>query len=125
MIGGRVLDGSALVAFAAQTSLYAAALVWTAVAEGIVLADPTTAVAAAVAGLAEKDRAVLDVLMALPVTVDDDLTVARAYVVGELGGDPLDAHAAACARDRGWPVVTADAARYAARAGTVEVEQLP
>jgi antitoxin ParD1/3/4 len=36
MIGGRVLDASALVGFAAQSSVYAAALVWTAVEEGVV-----------------------------------------------------------------------------------------
>ena len=79
------------------------------------------------ATLAEKDRAVLDVLLALPVTVVDDLTAARAYAVGALGGEQLDAHAVACARDRGWPLVTAEAHRYAARDGTVavEVEQLP
>ena len=56
MIGGRVLDASALVAFASQSSMYAAALVWTAVEEGIVLVVPSTAVAVAVAALAEKDR---------------------------------------------------------------------
>ena len=46
MIGGRILDGSALVAFARGTSLYAAAAVWTAVEESIVLIVPSTAVAA-------------------------------------------------------------------------------
>jgi hypothetical protein len=56
------------------------------------------------------------------VIVVDDLTGARA--VGELGGDPVDAHAAACARDRGWPLVTADAGRYRDRE-SLEVEQLP
>jgi hypothetical protein len=125
VIGGRVLDASAVLAFASQSSVYAAALVWTAVEEGLVLAVPATAVAAAVAVLAEKDRAVLDVLLTLPVTVVDDLTAERAYAVGALGGEQLDAHAVACARDRGWPVVTAEAHRYAARDGAVEVEQLP
>jgi hypothetical protein len=125
VIGGRVLDASALVAFASQSSMYAAALVWTAVEEGIVLVVPSTAVAVAVAALAEKDRSVLDVLLALPVTVVDDLTGARAYAVGELGGDALQAHAVACARDRGWPVLTADVERYAGRRRVVEVEQLP
>jgi hypothetical protein len=59
------------------------------------------------------------------VTVVDGLTAERAYTVGALGGEQLDAHAVACARDRGWPVVTAEAYRYAARDGAVEVEQLP
>jgi hypothetical protein len=48
---------------------------------------PSTAVAVAVTALAEKDRSVLYVLLALPVTVVDDLTGARPYAVGELGGD--------------------------------------
>lgn len=125
MIGGRVLDTSALVAFAARSSVYAEALVWTAVEEGLVLVVPSTAAAAAVAELGEKDLPVLEVLLVLPVTVVDDLTLARARAVGHLGGDQLAAHVVACARDRGWPVVTAIADRYHAHAGTVEVEQLP
>lgn len=38
VIGGRVLDTSALLAFATESSVYCAALVWTAVKESIVLA---------------------------------------------------------------------------------------
>jgi hypothetical protein len=53
VIGGRVLDASALVAFASGDSIYAAALVWTAVEEGIVLVVPSTAIAAAWAQLAD------------------------------------------------------------------------
>ena len=124
MIGGRVLDASALVAFASRTSVYAEALVWTAVEESMVLVVPSTAVAAAVAGLSEKDLPVLEVLLALPVTVFDELTVSRARAVGRLGGDQLAAHVVACARDRGWPLVTADAGRYREHTGLVEVEQL-
>lgn len=112
MIGGRVLDAAALVAFASRTSVYAEALVWTAVEEGLVLVVPSTAVAAAWTQLEEKDHLVLDVLLQLPVTVVDDLTAARARAVGTWGGDPLDAHALLCASDRGWPLVTGDAARY-------------
>jgi hypothetical protein len=41
------------------------------------------------------------------------------------GRDQLAAHAAACARDRAWPLVTAAADRYVEFSGLVEVEQLP
>ena len=60
MIGGRVLDSSALVAFARGTSIYAAAAVWTAVEESIVLIVPSTAVAAAWAELTEGHHPVLE-----------------------------------------------------------------
>lgn len=125
MIGGRVLDAAALVAFASRTSVYAEALVWTAVEEGLVLVVPSSAVAAAWTQLEEKDHLVLDVLLQLPVTVVDDLTAARARAVGTWGGDPLDAHALLCASDRGRPLVTGDAARYSVEvARGVELESL-
>ncbi|MGH3826126.1 MAG: hypothetical protein ACRDQX_02975 [Pseudonocardiaceae bacterium] len=85
MIGGRVLDTSALLAFARGTSIYVAAAVWTAV----------------------------DVLLHLLVTVIDNLDEARARAVGQLGGSQADAHAIACARERGWPLLTAHLDQYA------------
>ena len=124
MIGGRVLDAAAVIAFASRTSIYAQALVWTAVEEGIVLVVPSTALGTTWATLSEKDHDVLEVLLRLPVTVVDDLTGTRARAIGELGGDQLDAHALLCARDRGWAVVTGDAARYSVVDG-VEIEPLP
>jgi hypothetical protein len=125
VIGGRVLDASAVVAFADGSSVYAAALVWTAVEEGLVLLIPSSAVAAAWAQLADEDHPVLGVLLALPVTVVDDLDRARARDVGALGGDTLAAHALLCATERGWPLVTADAGRYRDPATAVEIEPLP
>jgi hypothetical protein len=124
VIGGRVLDASAVIAFASRTSIYAQALVWTAVEEGIVLVVPSTALGKAWAKLTDKDHDVLEVLLRLPVTVVDDLTGTRARAIGELGGDQLDAHALLCACDRGWAVVTGDAARYSVVDG-VEIEPLP
>jgi hypothetical protein len=126
VIGGRVLDASAMVAFASGDSVYAGALVWTTVEEGLVLVAPSTALAAAWSQLQDKNHPVLEVLLRLPVTVVDDLTAGRARAVGAFGGDQLAAHALLCARDRGWPLVTGDAARYAGTdlAG-VEIEQLP
>ena len=126
MIGGRVLDASAVIAFAAGHSVYAAALVWTAVEEAIVLSLPSTAVASAWSALREKDHPVLEVLLQLPVAVTDDLTAARARAVGAMGGDQLHAHALLCARERGWALVTAEAGSYSGvdLAG-VELEPLP
>jgi hypothetical protein len=126
VIGGRVLDSSAIVAFTSGRSVYAAALVWTAVEEGIVLTLPSTAVATAWAKLPEKDHPVLDVLLTLPVSITDDLTAARARAIGALGGDQVHAHALLCARERGWALVTADASRYAnADLSGIELEPLP
>lgn len=126
MIGGRVLDASAIVAFATGDSIYAAALIWTAVEEGIVLVLPSSAIAAAWARLRDKNHPVLEVLLNLPVTVVDNLDATRARAVGAIGGDLPDAHAVLCARDRGYPLVTADAARCTgARSSGVEIDQLP
>lgn len=128
MIGGRVLDASFLVAFASRTSVYAEAIVWTAMDRGVVLIVPASATAVAAAQLSAKDLSVLEVLLALPVTVADELTTARARgvaeVAAEVDADLLVAHVVACARERGWPVVTAEPDRYRGRAG-VEVEPLP
>jgi predicted nucleic acid-binding protein len=126
VIGGRVLDSSAIVAFCSGTSVYAAALVWTAVEEGMVLLVPSTAVAEAWARLVDKDHEVLEVLLRLPVTIVDELTTARARAIGARGGNQIDAHALVCAHDRGWPLLTADSSRYIeVDLGDVEIEQLP
>ncbi|WP_232663600.1 hypothetical protein [Pseudonocardia sp. TRM90224] len=121
-----MLDSTTLVAFASGTSVYSAALVWTAVEEGVVLVVPATAIAATWSQLRDKEHPVMEVLMRLPVTVVDELTADRARAVGSLGGELRDAHAVLCARDRCSPLVTADATQYLSMdlAG-VEVETLP
>jgi predicted nucleic acid-binding protein len=124
VIGGRVLDTSALLAFARGSSIYAAAAIWTAVEESIVLIVPSTAVAAAWA--AAEHRLVLDVLLQLPVTVIDALDETRARAVGELGGPQADAHAIACAQGRGWPLLTDNPDHYTRYQHTgVDFEPLP
>lgn len=123
MIGGRVLDTSALLAFARETSTYAHAFVWTAVQESIVLLIPSTAVAAAWAALTDPQRAVLDVLLELHVTVLDPLDGDRARTVGRLGGEHARAHVIACARARGWAVLTAEPGLYTDH--DIDVEPLP
>lgn len=123
MIGGRVLDTSVLLAFACETSTYAQAFVWTAVRESIVLLVPATAVASAWTALSEPRQAVLDVLLALHVTIVDPLDGDRARAVGLLGGDPAVAHTVACARGRGWAILTAEPDLYADH--DVDTEPLP
>jgi predicted nucleic acid-binding protein len=127
VIGGRVLDASAVGAFVRQRSVYVSALVWTATEEDMVLAIPATVLAEVRVGLDEATEAVLAVLLGLPVTVVDVLDAARARAVGALAVGAQDlaaAHAAACALARGWPLVTAEPARYSAVGGLV-VEELP
>jgi predicted nucleic acid-binding protein len=126
VIGGRVLDTSALLAFATETSVYCSALVWTAVRESMVLAVPSTALAAAWADLADKHYQVLELLLSLHVSVIDPLDGDRARAIGLLGGLQADAHAVACARERGWPLVTAQPARYAEYGhADIDIEPLP
>lgn len=130
MIGGWVLDADALTGFAAGTSIYAQALVWTAVEEGIVLAVPATALARAVARVAERDQTALAVLLGLPVTVVDDLASQRAGEVGRLlaaaaAEDLALGHAVRCAGQRGWPLVTGDKAAVRRLDKTIDVRELP
>jgi predicted nucleic acid-binding protein len=126
VIGGRVLDASAVMAFASQRSVYAAALVWTVVQEHMVLVLPSAAVAAAWSQLDAKYHPLLEVLLRLPNTVIDDLDADRARAVGQLEpGDLEAAHAVACAQRRGWPLVTTDATRYKEFNVEVPAEELP
>lgn len=115
MIGGRVVDTSAVLGFARQQSVYMAAVLWTATEEDIVLLLPATVLAAATAVLDDAGRDVLRVLVDLPVVVVDGLDAERARAAGAVGlGDVPAAHAALCAAERGWPLITAEPGRYAA-----------
>lgn len=129
MIGGRVLDLSALLAFGRQDSIYASALVWTAVEEDIVLLVPSTASSLAWAQLDGTGQPVLEVLLGLPVTVQDDLNAERAREIGQVLRDSdarIDiAHAALCSRRRGWPLVTGEPEAYNALTIPLEIEPLP
>lgn len=129
MIGGRVLDLSALLALARRDSIYADALVWTAVEEDIVLLVPSSASSLAWGHLEERGQPVLEVLLGLPVAVVDDLDAGRAREIGQLlrgRGARIDvAHAAVCSRQRGWPLVTAEPDVYSALGTSLEIEPLP
>jgi hypothetical protein len=129
VIGGRVLDVSTLVDFAAERP-YPQALVWTAVQEDIVLAVPACALASAWAQTPARAHDALDVLLGLPVTVVEQLDQPAAREVGRLlaGGDVDAVRAGQVVHSglrRGWPVVTAEPAPLRSVDPRVEVDELP
>jgi hypothetical protein len=130
VIGGWVLDAAALHGFASGSSVYAQALVWTAVEESMVLMVPATALARAVAEISEQDQPALTVLLNLPVTIVDELARQRANEVGRLlaaaaADDLALGHAVRCAQHRGWLLVTADKATARRLDETIDVRELP
>ena len=84
VIGGRVLDSTALAAFAVGRPVYMRALVWAAVEANIVLAVPSAALGRAWGLLEQEHHAALQVLLDLPNTVIDELTPASAHDSGLL-----------------------------------------
>ncbi|WP_297659278.1 hypothetical protein [Pseudonocardia sp.] len=130
MIGGRVLDSTALAAFAVGRPVYMRALVWAAVEENIVLAIPSAALGRAWALLDPEHHAALQVLLNLPNIVIDELSTASALESGLLmaasGGDDIAAgQVAASARRRGWPAVTGDPGTLRKLDTQVTIEELP
>lgn len=132
MIGGRVLDVTAVVGFSTGQSVYAEALVMTAIEENIVLAVPSAALARACALIPRGHELGLDVLLGLPCTVVDSLDTARARALGALlqqgdepGGDIATGHVVHCARQRGWPVVTRDPEALLTLDSSIGIESLP
>jgi hypothetical protein len=96
-VGGRILDSSAILAFVAGAP-YPSAVVWHAIAQNMVLAIPSAALAEAWAHARPGDRDVLEVLLRLPVVivVDDAGVVACPPV-------PVRVGAGARGRARGAP----------------------
>ncbi|MHA6796448.1 hypothetical protein ACVGVM_23490 [Pseudonocardia bannensis] len=130
MIGGRVLDASALAAFATGRPVYVRALVWAAVEENLVLAIPSAALGRAWALLSPEHHAALQVLLDLPNTVIDELSPAVAQESGLLlaasGQDDIVAgQVASSARRRGWPAVTGEPGALRKLDSAVAVEELP
>jgi hypothetical protein len=130
MIGGRVLDATALVAFAIGRPVYVRALVWAAVEENIVLAVPSAALGRAWALLELEHHPALQVLLDLPNTVIDELGPVAAQESGLLlaasGHDDIVAgQVAASARRRGWPAVTGEPGTLRKVDTTVTIEELP
>lgn len=129
MIGGKVLDTSALIQFASRRSVYAHAVVWNAVDGDAVLAVPTVALARAWASLDPDHHAAMDVLVGLPVTVLDCLdSSAREvglFLAGSGSVDVVTGAVAWCALRRSWPVVTAEPGPLRSVDHTIQIERLP
>jgi hypothetical protein len=130
MIGGRVLDATALAAFAIGRPVYVRALVWAAVEENIVLAVPSAALGRAWALLDPEHHPALQVLLDLPNTVIDELGSISAHESGLLmaasGQDDIVAgQVAASAKRRGWPAVTGEPGALRKLDSTVTIEELP
>lgn len=131
MIGGRVLDTSALEHVATGLSVYARALVWAVVEQNNVLVVPTTALTAAWARIPAEAHPVLEVLLGLPNTVLEVLDGSTAHEVGLLlaaagrRGEPAVGHVVWCAGQRGWPVLTADPEPLRQLDPKVDIDELP
>lgn len=134
MIGGRVLDASTLVGFALVRP-YPQALVWTAVEAGMVLAIPAAALAAAWARTPAEAYDALGVLLTLPNTVIEPLDAHEAGQVGRIladsttlggNGDAIRAgQVVACARRRGWPIVSGEPETLRRLDAHIELDELP
>ena len=130
VIGGRVLDSTALAAFAVGRPVYMRALVWAAVEANIVLAVPSAALGRAWGLLEQEHHAALQVLLDLPNTVIDELTPASAHDSGLLlaaagHSDIAAAQVASSARRRGWPAVTGEPGTLRKLGTAVQIEELP
>jgi hypothetical protein len=130
MIGGRVLDATALAAFAIGRPVYVRALVWAAVEENIVLAVPSAALGRAWSMLEPEHHPALQVLLDLPNTVIDELGSVSAHESGLLLAasgqhDIVAGQVAASAKRRGWPAVTGEPAALRKVDTTVTIEELP
>lgn len=130
MIGGRVLDSTALIAFATGRPVYVRALVWAAVEANIILAVPSAALSKAWSVLSPEHHAALAVLLDLPITVIDQLDPRAAQESGlllaESGGDDLSAgQVTLSARRRGWPAVTGEPWSLRKLDAAVTIEELP
>jgi hypothetical protein len=122
-VGGRILDSSAILAFVAGAP-YPSAVVWHAVAQNVVLAIPSAALAEAWAHARPEDRDVLEALLGLPVVVvvDDAVVACPPVPVGA----PAAAHVVRRGRERpGWAIVTGRAEALRALDPDVEVDELP
>lgn len=131
MIGGRIFDVSAVVGFATARSVYAEALVMTAIEENIVLLVPGAALARAAALIPTGHQLGVDVLLGLPCTIVEALDTTQARAVGALlqqcgqpGLDVATAHLVHCAQQRRWPIVTDNPEPLLTLDSSVEIENL-
>jgi hypothetical protein len=137
ILGGFVLDASALAALAAGADLYASTWADRAAVRGIVLLVPAAALCQARQRLARERRAddeLLSELLASPMVVIDPLDETAALEAGalwdglELDPDVAAAQVVTSARARDWPVLSgtgAGAADLARIDPDLVVETLP
>jgi hypothetical protein len=134
VIGGRVLDTSAIYGFT-RRSPYIEAVVWSSVEDHIVLLVPIPALAAALGQIPQRDWDIVEVLLRdVPVTVTTgeltEQTVASlATTLRSAGGAAAAALTAAsvvhAARTRGWPVLTAEPYPLRALWPDIAIEPMP
>ena len=130
VIGGRVLDPTAILDISTGRSLYGRTMVDVALRLGIVLAVPAVALMEAWAGTDRDSRPLLVEFRALPVVVLEHLDGESAEAVGGLAADrggPASgvAHAVWVARRRGWSVITGDPDAVLALDPHIGFESLP
>lgn len=132
MIGGRVLDTSAVLTAATGTNDYTAALLTVAAEHGIVLAVPAAAVQAAWRVTRSAEQPWLELLLDSPAVVVVPLTADDARDAGLLaaraGHDDVaaaTAHAVHIAGRRDWSVLTADPGPVLELDPHVRTETLP
>jgi hypothetical protein len=130
-VTGLVCDGDAVRALAVGSTVHARELLEIAVTEGVGLAVPATAYAAAWARSTPPGRMWLDDFLELSVVTVDPLDAATARAVGVIlapygGRTTLDVgQVVVSARARGWPVLAVHPGPLLAAAPDVVVEALP
>jgi predicted nucleic acid-binding protein len=132
VIGGRVLDPTAVLALISGQSEYMQALTFVSTDLGFTLAVPATALQAAWAGAQPHEQAWLDVLPQGPTVVvldlDQDAAKAAGLLAAQAGtptAHPAAAHAALIGLQRQWPVVTTSPDVLLALSADVRTETIP
>jgi predicted nucleic acid-binding protein len=132
VIGGRVLDSTAVRAIASGESEYAAALLAVATELGITLAVPAAALEEAWRWSVPAERPWLELLAQASPVVVLDLDAAAARTTGLLASDagqpqsaPATAQSAVVALQRDWPVVTRDPDAVLLLGSTLRTETIP
>lgn len=135
MIGGKVLDHTALLDLAESKTVYGAALLDVATAQGIVLVIPQQCLVAVAMVVSPTGQVRMDDLLSSPVVLVDgghQLSDARLMgrLLGRLGVEATAewlafAHAVVVARRRGWPVVTRESNALLLLDPEVTVEPIP
>jgi hypothetical protein len=137
VIGGVVLDTTALLDIVTGATIYGQAFVSTAAARGVVLLIPSTSLSQAWATVPSESLPLLDLLLELPVIVVDDMDLTTARAAGLVLRDApsraesdrlsltADAHVAHAARARGWRILTRAPERLWAIDPTLVLETPP